>query len=119
MDGMEQLKLLMNYTIFHLGVYTTLGAALVALIGSGHAANMQIELLITLACLVLAGICGGLVAASIPYSLSLTDFNKSRIGFWGFAFMPAWLCMNLEHIFFWLGVISTLSGLLRGVLRAT
>jgi hypothetical protein len=116
-NGMEQLKLLMNYTIFHLGVYTTLGAALVAFIGGGHVGDMRPELVITLVCLVLAGICGGLVASSIPYSVDLKSFDESRIEAWGLKLLPAWLCMRLEHIFFWLGVVSTLYGLLRNILK--
>ena len=41
--GMEKLKLLMSYTTFHIGLYTTLGAALVAFLGTGRAGPMKPE----------------------------------------------------------------------------
>ncbi|MGY3532229.1 hypothetical protein [Bradyrhizobium sp. USDA 4452] len=110
---MEQLKLLMQYTIFHIGIYMSLSTGLVALLGlfPGHAGAMKTQLLITLGCFVVAGALGGMIAAHIPYSEDLDKFSKSNIGFFGMTFIPAWLAMALEHIVFWAGVGIALFGL--------
>jgi uncharacterized membrane protein len=109
----EQMKLLMDYTIFHIGLYTTLSTALIALLGlfPNRANVMKWQLVFTLICLVLAGIFGGLVASHIPHFKDFDDFyNRLWIGPWGFQWIPAWLAMSLEHIFFWLGVVFALWG---------
>jgi catechol 2,3-dioxygenase-like lactoylglutathione lyase family enzyme len=115
--GMQQLSLLMSYTIFHIGLYTTLSAALIALLGTGRAGGMKTELAFTLGCFVLAGICGGLIASNIPYFDDLNQFSDSWIGPWNFKWLPAWLCMRLEHTFFWLGAFTALFGLFRTFLK--
>jgi len=113
MQGMEKLKLLMAYTTFHIGLYTTLGAALVGFLGSGHAGGMKVELLVTLGCFVLAGICGGIIGSNIPSFDDLDKFSAAYIGPWEFEWLPAWLLISLEHFFFWVGVAVTLYGLVQ------
>jgi hypothetical protein len=112
MVGLEKLKLLMTYTVFHIGLYTTLGAVLVAALADGKGQPMSIELLTTLGLFVLAGICGGLVGSHIPHFDDFDTFYRQKIGPWGLKLIPAWLCMGLEHIFFWFGIAATLIGLL-------
>jgi hypothetical protein len=111
--GMEKLKLLMSYTTFHIGLYTTLGAALVAFLGTNRAGAMKAELIITLACFVLAGACGGIIGSNIPYFDDLDTFSAAKIGPWGFRWIPARELVSLEHFFFWLGIVATLYGLVQ------
>ena len=117
MHGIENLQLLMNYTIFHIGLYTTLGATLVAFLGTGRAGGMQTQLLIALGCFVLAGICGALIASNIPFFPAPDLFKESTIGPWNLKLIPAWLCMSLEHMFFWIGIGAALFGLVRVILK--
>ena len=66
----EQLKQLMSYTTFHIGMYATLCAGLLSLLSSGvmkrHARGFEPFLWWTLGGFLLAGAFGGLVASSIP-----------------------------------------------------
>jgi hypothetical protein len=66
---MTQLELLMNYTIFHIGLYASLSAALAALLGlfPDRATSMNRELAVTLSSFVAAGVFGGLIASHIPH----------------------------------------------------
>ena len=111
---MPQLELLMDYTIFHIGLYTTLSAALVTLLGlfPKRASAMNGELLLTLIFFVLAGVCGGIVASHIPHFLNFDSFYESAwLGPWGLQLAPAWLWMRFEHLFFWSGIAAALFGL--------
>jgi hypothetical protein len=67
----EQLKLLFDYTKFHIGLYTTLGGALIAGLSSQFAHDSQwCRLFIgaSLISLFVAGLAAGIVAASLPLS---------------------------------------------------
>lgn len=115
---MEQLKLLMDYTIFHIGVYITLSGLMVSLLGLKAFANrakaMRCYILGALTCFLIAGMCGGLIAGNIPYFSSFTAFTDATIGPW---FTPPFLrasyCMNAEHTAFWAGVTVFLFGFWR------
>lgn len=115
---MEQLKLLMDYTIFHLGVYITLSGLMVSLFEmkafAGRLAAMRCYVVAAFSCFMLAGIFGGMVAGNIPYFTSLSDFTGASIGPW-FAThaFRAWFCMKVEHTAFWFGVIVFLFGFWR------
>jgi len=115
MEQLTQLTLLMNYTIFHMGVYITLSALMVSLLGlkafEGRAQAMRCYLVVALVCFMLAGMFGGVVASNIPYFNSLPAFTASSIGPW-FATkaLPAWFCMAAEHTAFWTGVFVFLFG---------
>jgi hypothetical protein len=86
--GMEQLKLLMTYTVFHVGVYMTLGGVMVGLLAKKTTdKGMRCWIIGALSLFIIAGICGGVVAA-----------NTSR--WW----------MRIEHWAFWLGLVVFLVG---------
>jgi hypothetical protein len=111
---MEQLKLLMDYTIFHIGVYITLGGLMVSLLTKNTFANqkgMSWVLVASLLCFMFAGIFGGIIAANIPYHTEFTEFINASIGPW---FAPTILlsssCMWVEHNAFWLGIFIFLAG---------
>ena len=76
---MDQLKQLMEYTKFHIGVYTTLCTIFVSVIGldifKPHTASLRPYLLITLVCFVLASIFGDLVGR---YLISASDACLTR-----------------------------------------
>jgi hypothetical protein len=109
---MEQLKLLMDYTIFHIGVYLTLGGLMVALLAKqATKQEMRCWIMCALGCFFVAGVCGGVVAASIPYYGSFSLFEQASIGPWGGSRMfPSRWWMRVEHWAFWLGVVIFLVG---------
>lgn len=131
--GFEQLKLLFDYTKFHIGLYTTLVTLLIALISLGSEELFflqRISLAATTVCFVLAGGCGGILASNIPYYATLGAFRDASFGprwLWkkhgraatadtgnrGYAMFPrlygpTWA--TLEHLFFWLGIVIALTG---------
>ena len=118
MEQMEQLKLLMNYTIFHIGIYLTLSGLMVSLLGvdafKKRTEAMVPYLVVALICFMVAGIFGGLIASNIPYFERFADFTQAWIGPW-FAtkLLPASFCMTIEHSAFWLGLIVFLFGFWR------
>jgi hypothetical protein len=120
MEKTAQLKLMMDYTLFHIGVYITLSTLLVSLIGlrafEEKFAVLRPFLSCTLGFFVCAGICGGIVAGSLPFYESFNHFSNASIGpFFAVHMLPSRFWMSAEHLFFWLGVGSALLGLRRGL----
>ena len=74
---MEQMRLLMDYTRFHIGVYITLGAAGAGTIKAG--VFCVSELLAGICLLVVAGMCGGVVGSSIPLFSTWSEFDRARL----------------------------------------
>ncbi len=116
--GDNQLKLLMDYTLFHIKAYIALGTLLVALLGldgfKQHATAMRPYLVVTLVCFMIAGLFGGIVASSLPHYRQFSDFESAKLGPW---FWPKALrskcCTALEHSAFWIGIFVAFFGLLR------
>jgi len=77
---MEQLKLLMDYTIFHIGVYITLSGLMVSLLGLKAFANrakaMRCYIIGALTCFLIAGMCGG--SSKIARSSARFSFFGNR-----------------------------------------
>jgi hypothetical protein len=114
----SQLKMLMDYTLFHIGAYITLSTLLVSILGlkafENKIANSKCCLFITLVCFVFAGMCGGIVASNLPFHSDFEKFKQSSIGpFFATKALPSTYWMSAEHVFFWLGVIAALYGLIR------
>lgn len=112
---MEQLKLLMDYTVFHIGVYITLGGLMISLLGSNIFAErmktMRCYIVAALGCFLIAGIFGGIVAGNLPYFTKFSDFTEASIGPWiATHALPASFCMKAEHTAFWLGIAVFLFG---------
>jgi hypothetical protein len=111
---MEQLKLLMDYTIFHIGIYITLGGLMVSLLTKKTfetRKGMNNFLVASLLFFMVAGVFGGVIAANIPYHTEFTEFIKASIGPWfAPAALPVSCCMWVEHNSFWLGIFVFLFG---------
>ena len=105
----NRLAHLLTYTTFHIGVYISL---VTALIGAGiFEPELGESLLIrySITCIVLAGMCGGIVGSNIPDHFDFNSYANAKIGFWlteifnsGGSYRT-WI--RLEHLFFWLGVL--------------
>ena len=103
-SGMDAL---LNYTVFHIGVYITLGAAIIA---ADVFWNRRSKLLpISILFLLIAGASGGIVAGNIPansgtdYSVFLT--RNARILFDFDLGIKYWLVIAIEHSAFWIAII--------------
>ena len=113
---MEQLKLLMTYTTFHIGLYVSLITALLSFLTFSPKLirqDLYPYMVATLLCFVLAGMLGGIIASSIPRFKDYDSFQNTDLGpLWAegilgnFKTVAAW-----EHGFFWLGIIIAILGI--------
>jgi hypothetical protein len=127
----ERLKQLMEYTKFHIGMYTTLCTLLIGILGlkmfETAVDRTRCVLFAVLICFVLAGMFGGLVGSSIPFHTSFQRFRTTpttpawldwvaskwnarvpaRFNF-NFGWLTGELCTTLEHLFFWVGIVFAL-----------
>ena len=98
----KQLELLMSYTVFHVGVYVSLIAAL---IGVGLLTQKTHWLFRwAVGCFLIAGICGAVIGSNIPDHATFESFSKSELGFWGFEIRDFRFWAALEHLAFWAGI---------------
>src|SRR5947209_14009409 len=79
---LEQLRLLFDYTKFHIGLYTTVATIFGGLIAASDKGPFKFHpklLFASVACICIAGIAGGTIASSIPGYSSYKTFWESRI----------------------------------------
>lgn len=102
---MDQLKLLMDYTKFHIGVYLTLGTAGLTLI------KLQLldisQMLPGVGLLFIAGAAGGIIASSIPEHSSWESFKSSKLEIFGKETKGYSFWSKVEHYTFWAAITST------------
>jgi hypothetical protein len=112
---MEQLKLLMDYTKFHIGIYITLCTGLIAVLSVDNLKDyfvpFQPYLFATLVLFAIAAAFGGLVGSSLPMFNTYEEFKDAKLGPFNAKWIPAQWCTHLEHLFFWLGALVTMFGL--------
>ena len=110
---LEQLKLLFDYTKFHIGIYASLITTLVAAreYWPGRTPGF---LKWTLGAFMLAGAAGGVVASNIPAFHSYSIFINTTIGVLDLPIMRAGFWIHVEHMAFWLGMLWTVGNALVG-----
>ena len=122
-ESLEQAKLLLDYTKFHIGLYTTLAAAFVALLASKFAERWSISrplVVIALLAVVLAGGAGGVIGSSLPHYVSSSDLWAEKEGPW---WMPVPLRLsigqwaNVEHTAFWIASVAMVLAVVPSALK--
>jgi hypothetical protein len=112
MNEYEQVKLLYDYTKFHIGIYVTLGTILIAALNAYVLKYWAPALWLGIACIGVAGLAGGVIASTLPERTSLKDqtdgFFKKKTGFWGIEPWSGRAWTRIEHAAFWLGIVSGL-----------
>ena len=103
--------------MFHIGAYITLSTLLVAILGlegfRQRVTTIKRFLIVTLLFFLTAGACGGVVASNIPYFGSFEKLDNTNIG--PFFAVHAWSMRtwaSLEHVAFWVGIISAVAGVI-------
>jgi hypothetical protein len=115
MEEDKQLARLYDYTKFHIGIYLSFAGGIAALLGSEKAgwfvstlvASNKRFILVALVLMVLAGMCGGVVASSSIECKTFEDFWNKKHGPQSISllkFRGAMWAM-LEHLFFWLSLL--------------
>jgi hypothetical protein len=107
----DQLKLLLDYTIFHLGLYTTVVTGLIGVSQYLGTSSPKIVKAAT-CCFVLAGMAGGVIASNIPNFKDWSAFSTAILGPWEFQWLTYADWARIEHTTFWLGVILGVSAYL-------
>ena len=81
---LEKVKMLLDYTKFHLGLYLTLLAVIMALLGSEWGPSLgslpSWVLFGSVLAFAAAGACGGMVGATAVGQHNYTDFMTKKIG---------------------------------------
>jgi hypothetical protein len=120
---LEQLKLLFDYTKFHIGLYTTVATIFGGLVAAGDKIPFKFNtplLLASVVCICVAGIAGGTIASSIPGYSSYKEFWSKPIAPFPFSkwmktdnkWMRAENWTYVEHIAFWLAVVLAVVSIL-------
>jgi hypothetical protein len=106
----ESLKLLFDYTKFHIGIYASLAGAFVTLLGSKFAERWRIPrpgVIISLCGVVVAGASGGVVASSLPSLVGRNDYGAAVVGpSWCPVGMTVSMWTHIEHGAFWMAILS-------------
>jgi hypothetical protein len=80
----DQLKIIFDYTKFHIGMYTTLIAGIIGVFSNDsfkdHYTGMLPYIRASIVLFVVAGMAGGLIASSIPHYATFAEFKKARLG---------------------------------------
>lgn len=115
-EAPAQIKLLFEYTKFHIGLYATLIAALMGLMKVGTQkvpASLIPYLKFTLGCFVIAGAAGGVIASTISVDYAQLVRNDA-IGPFGIQVLGYRWWAHIEHFAFWIGILVSVVGFLRG-----
>jgi uncharacterized membrane protein len=111
----EQLKLLMDYTIFHIGLYLTVMGVVLAYVKTSYfkfERSEKIWVVAVTVCLAAAGLSGGVIAGNIPYSPDFQTFSQKWIGPYTYQTMPFEWWAGIEHTAFWVAVVLIVFGFL-------
>ncbi|MEP7309800.1 MAG: hypothetical protein ABJA98_30190 [Acidobacteriota bacterium] len=108
-DEFEQVKLLFDYTKFHIGIYLTGAASLIALMNTEIGKGIRLRewlVWVAVAFIGMAGLAGGIVASSLPHCRSLEDFWNRRVGPFRLQALRGETWTYVEHSAFWLAIVS-------------
>ena len=108
----DKVKLLFDYTKFHILLYTTLAALLLAV---ADLENVKPEIhagLIWSAILSIgiAGLAGGIIASSLPHENALSEFWTRKTGPFGLEILQGKYWTFVEHTAFWVGLGFAVAG---------
>jgi len=114
-DIPPKVKLLFDYTKFHIGLYATLISALIAVTKLGRETlppQVICALKFTVICFVFAGAAGGVIASTISVDYERIKLNQDIGPFaCGWCKYETWA--HIEHYSFWLGIIVSVVALLQ------
>src|SRR4051812_40060189 len=109
----EQLKMLFDYTKFHIGVYLP-AATLLATVAKSEFSGVSFDhhlLAVAAAMVGLAGVCGGVIASSLFESTTLEEFYKMELRPFGVRTFSGKAWARCEHVSFWIGAAFVVGSL--------
>jgi hypothetical protein len=109
-NDFERLKMLFEYTQFHIGLYATILGAAVAVLGFGLPKKASPPrgralgaLSLGIVFYAIAGFAGGVIAGNAPRFKGLSHFEAARLGPFRTEWMGLYGWTGLEHTAFWIG----------------
>jgi hypothetical protein len=111
-DSVEGMKLLFEYTKFHIGVYLTLTTAFITLATSNVGGILPklnpCAAGVAIVFIMFAGLAGGVIISSITQCecSSVKDLLNDDLGFWGIELFTGRAWTIIEHTCFWIGLIA-------------
>jgi hypothetical protein len=117
----KRLERLDDYTKFHIGIYLSIGGAIVALLGSDKASwlvkyfggNRDV-LLFALLFMVIAGFAGGVIASGTTSCETFDEFWKKPQGPVVFKWFDGIYWTYVEHVSFWISLGLVACAILTG-----
>lgn len=118
----KRLERIYDYTKWHMGIYFSAAGALTA--GIGYLAERKEPqaplplidhpwiLLLAIVFMLLAGVCGAMVASSCTECNTYEELWDGKHGPYSLKLYPGRIWARCEHSFFWLGVLSLISCIL-------
>lgn len=112
----EKLKLLFEYTKFHIGLYTGIATIFTGLIAASNKGEIPFHFNCYLLSagvffIAVAGLAGGTLVSSMCHERSLKDFWERKIGPFRWNLMNAEYWTYVEHTSFWLAFICALGSI--------
>jgi hypothetical protein len=106
--GLEQLKLLFDYTKFHIGLYTTIATIFAAAIASEKSVFKFHGGLLSLSIIFIgfAGLAGGIIASSCSQFTNRHDLWTTEIGPFRLGCLKGECWTYIEHTCFWIAIIA-------------
>lgn len=111
----EKLKLLFDYTKFHIGVYLTVAGVFAGFIAANAKDSNSFLfkfdrpwLIAAVAFIAIAGFAGGVLVSSMCHERSLANFWKKKLGPFWFEWWPAEWWTYIEHAAFWVAIACAL-----------
>jgi len=111
----EKLKLLFDYTKFHIGVYLTLGGIFAGFVAADAKTPGQFLfkfdrfwLMLAVGFVAIAGFAGGVLVSSMCHATSLKEFWKTSLGPFRGTWWSAERWTHVEHSAFWIAAACAL-----------
>jgi hypothetical protein len=116
---LEQLKMLLEYATFYIGIYLSMTAGFFTLVKSDKSSVWgvgfdKMYLGIAGGLIGAAGVCGGIVGSSTVQFRGLQEFMNAPIGPWNCHWLTGAQFAHLEHTLFWAGLAFAVIALWRG-----
>lgn len=115
-NDLEQLKLLFDYTKFHIGLYTSVATVFGGAIAARQTAGFEFSsalLMLAITFICIAGLAGGIIASSLTRWRGYSAFwsKSNRIG----PFNTHWMTVEnwsfVEHTSFWLAIACAVAAI--------
>ena len=112
----ERVKLLFEYTKFHIGVYLSLATLLVGIFGLNNKIRPAFSaslLMVSVGMIVVAGLAGGVIVSRLTQVTTYDEFWSDPTGPWRLQCFRGEGWTYIEHTAFWIGLVGAILAFFR------